>query len=170
MDRIPLAQLVRPGIVVDVAEACAADRDYRVGVADFEAWERRNGKLPRGAIVLLRTGFGRYWPDRVRYMGTAERGDEAAARLHFPGLDPDAVPWLVDQRGISAIGLDTPSIDNGPSILFETHVALFERNVPALENVANLHELPEIGFTVIALPMKVRGGSGGPTRIVAVLD
>jgi kynurenine formamidase len=170
VDRIPLEQLVGPGIVVDVVEPCAVNRDYRIGLADFEAWELRNGKIPDRAIVLLRTGFGRYWPDRALYMGTDERGDQGTTRLHFPGLDPDAVPWLVEKRRISAIGLDTPSIDHGPSTQFEAHVALFEMNVPALENVANLHELPENGFSVIALPMKIRGGSGGPTRIVAVLD
>lgn len=168
VDAIPLARLIGPGIVVDVAAACAADRDHLVGVAEFEAWEAEHGRIPAGAIVLLRTGFGRFWPDRERYMGTAERGEEAVAKLHFPGLDPAAVSWL-GERGIRAIGLDTPSIDHGPSKDFASHVALFERDIPAFENVANLDRLPAAGFTVIALPIKVRGGSGGPLRIVAAL-
>lgn len=167
-DRVPLERLIGPGVVIDVTRACSTNRDYLVGVADFEAWEQAHGALPAGAIVLLRTGFGRYWPDRERYMGTAKRGEAGAAELHFPGLDPDAVPWLAD-RGISAIGLDTPSIDHGPSTHFEAHVALFERNIPAFENVAQLERLPAKGFTVIALPMKIGGGSGGPLRIVAAL-
>ena len=167
-DRIPLSRLVAPGVVIDLRKACSADRDYQVGIADFEAWEADNGPFPIGAIVLLRTGFGQYWPDRERYMGTNRRGEAAVAELHFPGLDPDAVPWLA-RRDIAAIGLDTPSIDHGPSTHFEAHIALFEENIPAFENVANLDRLPLKGFTVIALPMKIAGGSGGPLRIIAAI-
>ena len=168
VDQIPLERLIGPGVLVDVSEASAQDRDYQVGLDDFKAWEKDHGPIPKGAIVLLRTGFGRYWPDRKRYMGTDLRGEAGVAALHFPGLDPDAVPFLAD-RGISAIGLDTPSIDHGPSTHFRAHVALFKRNIPALENVAHLDQVPEKGFTVIALPMKVGEGSGGPLRIVAAL-
>jgi kynurenine formamidase len=85
-------------------------------------------------------------------------------------LHPDAAAWLADERAIGAVGIDTPSIDHGPSTGFESHVRLFERNIPALENVANLDRLPARGFTIVALPIKIRGGSGGPVRIVAFLD
>lgn len=169
VDEIPLERLIGPGVVVDVRAACAADRDYRVRVADLEAWEARNGRIPDGALVLLHTGFGRFWPDRERYLGTARRGPEAALELHFPGLHPDAARWLVTERSIGAVGLDTPSIDHGPSTHFESHVVLFEGQVPALENVARLERLPAKGFDVVALPMKIRGGSGGPVRIVAIV-
>jgi kynurenine formamidase len=169
VDTVPLDRLIGPGVVVDVTDPCATDRDYRVGTADFERWEAEHGPIKARTILLLRTGFGRFWPDRERYMGTDERGEAAVAKLHFPGLDPDAVDWLA-ARQIAAIGLDTPSIDHGPSTHFEAHVSLFEKNIPAFENVANLDRLPATGFTVIALPMKIRGGSGGPLRIVAVLD
>ncbi len=170
VDAIPLDQLIGRGIVVDVSAQCTENRDYRVSVEDFTEWERRHGKIPEGAIVLLRTGFGRYWPDRVPYMGTNERGPDAVAKLRFPGLHPDAAKWIAENRSIKAIGLDTPSIDYGQSTLFESHVILFEKNIPAFENVANLDILPENGFTVIALPMKIKGGSGGPLRIVAVVQ
>ena len=170
VDAIALEHLIGPGIVLDVRKPCEADRDYQVGVDDFLAWERKHGPIPSGAIVLLRTGFGKFWPDRMRYMGTDARGPEAVQDLHFPGLHPDAARWLIDpERGIRAVGLDTPSIDYGPSVDFKTHVTLFERNVPAFENVANLDGLPEAGFTVVALPMKIRGGSGGPLRIIAIV-
>jgi kynurenine formamidase len=138
-------------------------------VADFEAWEKAYGQLPEGVIVLLRTGFGRYWPDRKAYMGTDERGADAVARLSFPGLHPDAARWLVAHRDVHAIGLDTPSIDYGRSSGFESHRILFAENIPAFENVAALEQLPATGFHVIALPMKIRGGSGGPLRIVAIV-
>ncbi len=168
-DQVPLQRLIGPAVVIDVSGACARDRDYLVGVADFEAWEADHGKLPDGVIVLLYTGFGKFWPDRKRYMGTDERGEQAVPKLHFPGLHPDAAKWLVTNRNIDAIGLDTPSIDYGQSKMFESHRILFDRNIPAFENVANLHRLPPRGALVFALPMKIRGGSGGPLRIVALV-
>jgi len=170
VDAIPLEQLMSDGIVIDVTAQCAKDRDYLVSVADFENWERQNGRIPPGAIVFLRTGFAKYYPDRKTYLGTDERGAEAVPKLHFPGLDPAAARWLTQNRSIKAIGLDTASIDRGQSTLFESHRVLFEKNIPALENVANLDQLPVKGFGVIALPMKIKGGSGGPVRIVALLS
>ena len=168
VDRIPLRRLVAPGVVVDVSEAALADRDYLVSVADFERWEANNGPLPDGTIILLRTGYGSHWPDREAYLGTALTGPEAISELHFPGLDPEAAAWLVSERKIAAIGLDTPSIDAGQSTAFGSHVALFEAEIPAFENVANLDQLPAAGFLVVALPMKIAGGSGGPLRIIAM--
>jgi kynurenine formamidase len=102
-------------------------------------------------------------------MGSDERGQQAVSKLHFPGLHPDAAKWIAENRNIKMIGLDTPSIDFGQSTRFESHVTLFEKNIPALENVANLSQLPETGFTIIALPLNIKGGSGGPVRIIAVL-
>ena len=167
VDQIPLEQLMGSGIVIDVTRQCAANRDYQVTVADLQNWERRNGRIPRDVIVFLHTGFGKRYPDRKQYLGTDERGAEAVAKLHFPGLDPAAARWLTQNRSIKAIGLDTASIDYGQSTLFESHRILMEKNIPAFENVANLDQLPVKGFSVIALPMKIKGGSGGPLRIVA---
>lgn len=167
-DQIPVERLVGEACVIDVTAQCAQDRDYEVRVDDLLAFERAHGPIPAGAIVLLHTGFGRFWPDRARYMGTAERGPEAALQLHFPGLSPSAAKELV-ARGIAAVGIDTPSIDHGKSRMFFAHRELYEQNVPAFENVANLHLLPARGAFVVALPMKIRGGSGGPLRIVAQL-
>ncbi|HET6670103.1 MAG TPA: cyclase family protein [Pyrinomonadaceae bacterium] len=168
-DKIPLEQLIGPAVVIDVTRQCERERDYRITIEDFLLWERRQGRLPSGTIVLLRTGFGKHYPDRKRYLGTDERGESAVPKLHFPGLHPDAARWLVTNRSIKAIGLDTASIDFGQSTKFESHRILFDKNIPAFENVANLDKLPLRGFAVIALPMKIRGGSGGPLRIIAVL-
>lgn len=165
-DEIPLERLIAPAVVVDVTAVCASDRDHQVRVAELEAFEAEHGPIAPGTIVLLRTGFGAHWPDAERYLGTAERGAEAALRLSFPGLHPSAARWLV-QREVAAVGIDTASIDHGKSRLFHAHRELFRHDIPAFENVANLHELPATGATVIALPMKIRRGSGGPLRIVA---
>jgi kynurenine formamidase len=170
VDQIPLEQLIGEGVVIDVTRQCESNPDYRVTPADFLTWEKKNGKIEPGSIVLLRTGFGRYYPDRKRYLGTDQRGAAAVAQLHFPGLHPDAARWLTANRSIKAIGLDTASIDYGQSTLFESHRLLFEKNIPAFENVANLDKLPVKGFSVIALPMKIKGGSGGPLRIVAIVN
>lgn len=169
-DEIPLERLIGAAVMIDVSQQSGADRDYQVTVADFESWEQQHGQLPDGTIVLLRTGFSRYWPELETYLGTAVRGAEAVPLLHFPGLHPDAAKWLVENRAIHAIGLDTASIDRGQSAGFESHRILFAANIPAFENVTNLEQLPPTGFHVIALPMKIKGGSGGPLRIVAVIS
>jgi kynurenine formamidase len=168
-EEIPLRRLVGRGVVVDVSEAALADRDYQVSRADFAAHERRHGRIPRRAIVLLRTGYGRFWPDRERYMGTAELGDAAVAKLHFPGLHPDGAEWLVQKRRVRAVGLDTPSIDFGQSKLFESHQVLGAANVPVFENLANLQRLPAENFLFVGLPMKIDKGSGGPLRAMAIV-
>jgi kynurenine formamidase len=170
VDAIPLARLLGPGVVVDVSARCSRNPDCTVSVADLEAFEALHGPLPAAAIVLLRTGYGERWPDRAAYLGSAERGAAAVAKLRFPGLDAAAALWLAEQRGIDAVGIDTASIDPGHSTRFEAHRALAARDVPIFENVARLEQLPATGFRVVALPMKIGGGSGGPLRVIAWLE
>jgi len=167
VDQLPVDQLMGPAVVVDVSAQAAANADYQVGVADFEAWEKEHGQLPKSIIVLLRTGYATRWPDPKTYLGTEQRGAEAVPQLHFPGLHPDAARWLVTQRSIKAIGLDTASIDRGQSSLFESHRILLGENIPAFENVGDMSQLPATGVYIVALPMKIKEGSGGPLRIVA---
>jgi kynurenine formamidase len=168
-ERVPLDRLLARAVVVDVRETCAENPDYAVSVADLERFEAAHGRIPDGAALLLRTGFAARWPDRVRYLGTDERGAGGVAKLHFPGLDPAAARWLVANRELAAVGIDTASIDPGPSKRFETHQILFAAEIPAFENLANLDRLPPTGATLIALPMKIAGGSGGPLRAIAIL-
>lgn len=169
VDQIPLDQLTGAAVVVDVTKQCAGNPDYQISAEDLTAWEKEQGRIPEGAILLLRTGYGKLWPDRKKYLGTDERGAGAVPGLHFPGLAPAAAQWLTQNRSIKAIGLDTPSIDYGQSTLFESHRTLFEKNIPAFENLADLDQLPTKDFYVIALPMKIKGGSGGPLRIIAIV-
>jgi kynurenine formamidase len=170
LDQVPLERLVGAGVRINVAAQCAHDRDYLITIQDFEQWEAAYGRIPDGMIVLLDTGFARFWPSRQDYLGTDLRGPAGVRGLHFPGLHPEAAAWLVRERQIKAVGIDTASIDYGPSTRFETHVALLSHQVPVFENLADLHALPEQGFQVIALPMKIAGGSGGPLRIIALLS
>lgn len=169
VDQIELRRLVGEAVVVDVSAKCAADPDYQISVTDLREWEERHGRHLVDVIVLIRTGWSKRWPDRKSYLGTDIRGPEAVALLHFPGLAPEAAQWLVDHRAPKAVGIDTASIDHGQSTHFETHRTLCEHNVPAFENVANLDELPAEGAVVMALPMKIAGGSGSPLRIAALI-
>ena len=130
-------------------------------------WEGSHGTLADGSMVLIRTGWSDRWTDRTAYLGTDLTGAEAVPELHFPGLAPEAAQWLTDNRSIAAIGIDTPSIDYGQSADFRSHVILYSENIAGFENVTNLDRLPPTGSFVVALPMKIEGGSGGPLRIVA---
>jgi kynurenine formamidase len=169
VEQIPVDRLVGDAVVVDVSAKAAAQPDYQVTGDDLSAWEQANGQIPPESIVLIRTDYSTRWPDAAAYLGTSERGDAAVARLHFPGLHPDAARWLAEQRRVKAVGIDTASIDYGQSTLFETHRALYERNIPGFENLANLNHLPPRGATIVALPMKIKGGSGAPLRAIAIL-
>ena len=166
-EAIPLNRLMGPAAVIDVSAKARENRDYLFTIDDVTAWESQHGRLPDGIILLFHTGFGQYWPDAKAYLGTDGRGPGAVADLHFPGLSPELAQFLVDERNMSAVGLDTPSIDYGQSTDFISHRILFAENIPGFENVANLDALPPTGAFIIALPMKIKGGSGGPLRIVA---
>lgn len=169
VDEVPVEQVMGPAVVVDVSDRALDNPDYRVTTEDFQSWEAENDSIPEEAILIVRTGYEQYYPNREEYMGTADRGEEALQDLHFPGLHPDAAQWLVDNRSIAAIGFDTPSLDDGQSTEFRAHRILFEDDIVGLENLTNLDQLPPTGFHVVALPMKIEGGSGAPTRVVALL-
>jgi kynurenine formamidase len=166
IDQIPVDKLVGPAVVIDVSEAASKNRDYSLTLSDIAAWEAKHGQIPDGSIVLVRTGWEKHWGDKLAYLGTDKPGD--TANLHFPGISKEAAV-LLGQRKVDAIGLDTPSLDHGPSKDFAAHRAFSAANVYGLENVANLDRLPPVGATLIALPMKIKGGTGGPTRILAIL-
>ena len=166
VDQVSLDRLVAPAVVIDVTRAAAADPDYRLSLEDVRAWERQ-GAVPAGAIVLLRTGWSARWPDRKRYYGTDAAGD--ASHLHFPSFGEDAARYLVETRHAGALGVDTASIDYGPSKDFIVHRVVNGAGVPGLENLDHLDALPERGAWVVALPMKIGGGSGAPLRAIAFL-
>ena len=167
LDQIDLGRLMAPAVVIDVAEQAAEDPDYRLTRQDVLDWESQHGQVPADSIVLLRTGWSKRWPDRLAYFGDDTPGD--ASKLHFPSYGEDSVRLLVEERQIGVLGVDTASIDYGPSTDFIVHQVANGANVPGLENVTELERLPATGAYVIALPMNIQGGSGGPVRIVALL-
>lgn len=165
-DEIPVNRMTGESVVIDVSDSALKNPDYQITVEDITRWEQKNGTVPDSAIVLFRTGYGAFYPDAKKYLGTAERGADAVAKLHFPGIHPDAAAWLA-KRAIKAAGLDVASVDYGQSKDFKTHQILYGQNIVGFENVANLDQLPVRGAYIIALPMKIKHGSGGPLRIVA---
>jgi kynurenine formamidase len=166
-DRVPLEQLVAPAVVIDVTAKATADPVYRLTRDDVLAFERRHGRIGRGTIVLLRTGWSTRWPDRQAYFGDATPGD--ASKLRFPSYGVDAAELLVRDRGVAALGADVASIDYGPSTDFAVHRLASAAGVPGFENLTQLDQLPPTGAIVIALPMKIEGGSGGPLRAIALV-
>ena len=161
---IPVDRLVGPGALIDISSRAARDPDATLQPDDVTSWERVHGSLPDKAIVIVRTGWSARWPDWSAYYGSATPMD--VATLHFPGVSPGAARLLVD-RGVAGVGIDTASIDPGNDTGFATHQVLGGANVFNLENLTNLAEVPERGFEVIALPMKIADGTGGPARVVA---
>lgn len=166
LEQIPVRKLAGPAFVIDISRQAAQNRDYTAKPEDVRAFEAAQGRIPAGAIVLFRTGWGRFWPDREKYLGSAEK--ESAENLHFPGIAPETAELLV-ARGVVGVGIDTASTDHGPSKRFVTHQVLSEANVYGLENVANLERLPVKGATLIVAPMKIGSGTGGPARLLAIL-
>ena len=164
---IPVERLVAPAIVIDVSKFASKKRDYRLEPTDIARWEEAHGRIPEHAIVVLRTGWENRWADVKAYLGDDRPGD--ASNLHFPSFGAAAAEFLVKERNIAGLGVDTASIDNGPSKDFMVHRIAAAANVFGLENLTNLGHLPAIGATIIALPMKIAGGSGAPVRVIALL-
>jgi kynurenine formamidase len=167
-DRIPLEQLIAPAVVIDIAAKASADRDYRLTPEDVVSFEKLHGRIAPRTIVLLRTGWSRFWPDVKSYLGDDTPGN--ASKLSFPSYGTEAARLLVEERDVGALGVDTASIDYGRSTDFMVHRTAAARNVPGFENLTNLDQVPTRGAIVIALPMKIEGGSGGPLRAVALFN
>jgi kynurenine formamidase len=163
LDQIPTSHFFGRAIVIDVRQEAGKDPDYRLTTARVQTWEAAHGRISPGSIALLRTGWASRWPDETKY-----RNMDAHGVMHFPGYGVQAAKLLI-ARGVRGLGIDTLSVDYGPSKNFEVHQVDLPANLFNLENVANLDELPESGSFLIAAPIKLEGGSGGPVRIFALL-
>jgi len=167
VDRVPLDRLIAPVVVIDVTAKTKTDADYRLTREDVLAFERANGRIAAGTIVLLRTGWSARWPDKKTYLGDDTPND--ASKLHFPSFGVEAARLLIQERRVAAIGADVASIDYGPSQDFMVHRIAAAADVPGIENLTNLNLIPATGAFLFALPMKIEGGSGGPVRVVALV-
>ena len=171
MDQIPIAEWIGPSAKIDVVKKCAENRDYLLSVEDIVSWEEEYGRIPEGAWVIMYTGIGtKFYPQKKDVLGTEKSGDEALPELNFPGYSPEAVEFLVKNREIIGIAIDTPSIDYGKSKDFLAHRILMAADKLALENIARLDELPATGATLFVIPMLIKDGTGAPARVFAYLE
>lgn len=166
-DRIPLENLIAQVVVIDVSAKAAHDRNYRLSARDVRDFEAEHGAIPSGSVVLMRTDWSDRWPDAKDYLGDDTPGD--ASKLEFPGFGAEATAILAEQRRVALLGIDTASIDYGKSQDFIAHRIGAAQGVANLENLTNLKALPATGAIILALPMKIEGGSGGPVRVVALV-
>jgi kynurenine formamidase len=164
VDQIEPARLFAHGIVIDIAPQSGGNSDYRLTMADVADWEKAHGRIPEGAVVFLSTGWARHWNNYARY-----KNQDVEGKMHFPGYSAEAANFLIDERHIKGLGIDTLSIDYGLSKDFAVHHILNGAGCYGLENVARIDELPPRGFYVVAAPIKIETGSGGPTRVFAIL-
>jgi kynurenine formamidase len=167
VDKVWLRECIGPAAVIDFSARAAKDADATLSVDDIQRYEAAHGRIPDGAIVVARSGWGRFWPDKKRYLGTDKPGD--VANLHFPGFSAEAVEFLLKNRNVAAIAIDTPSMDPGNSKDFPVHRTWLGANKPGFENLANADKLPARGATLFCIPMKIGDGTGAPTRIFALL-
>jgi kynurenine formamidase len=165
VDQIPVSHLTAKAIVLDIRSQARSNPDYMLQVDDIDEWEKQYGSIPKNSMVFLLTGWGQYWPDPAQYLGSPTPKDSHT--LHFPGFSREAVSFLINERAINGIGIDTASIDRGQSQTFQAHQILGKANRFAIENLANLEKLPPRGAVVTALPMKIKGGTGAPVRVIA---
>jgi kynurenine formamidase len=169
--QIPINEWIGPAVKVDVTVKCDKDRDYLLSVDDLKTWEKDNGRIPEGAWILMYTGIGtRFYPDKKMVLGTEKIGQEAIPELSFPGFSAESAEFLVKERDIKGMAIDTPSIDRGKSVDFRVHQVLFAADKLALENIANLDRLPAKGATLYVMPMLIREGTGAPARVFAIWD
>lgn len=168
--QIPLQEWIGPAVKIDVTARTLSNRDYQLTVEDILAWEKKHGRIPPGSWVIMQSGIdGRFYPNRKEVLGTEKTGKAAVAELRFPGFSPEAVSFLVAQRTITGIAIDTPSIDAGSSKDFRVHQVLCGAQKLALENIANLEKIPESGAMLYVIPMYIKDGTGAPARVFAEL-
>lgn len=170
IDQIPLEEWIGPAVKIDVSEKCEKNRDYLLLVDDIQNWEKKNGKIPDNAWVIMYSGIDtKYYPDKKKVLGTDKKGEEALPELSFPGFSPESIEFLVKKRKITGIAIDTPSIDYGKSKDFKAHQILCSADKLALENIANLDKLPPSGATLYVIPMPIKDGTGAPARVFTFL-
>jgi kynurenine formamidase len=163
VDQIPPERLVAPLVILNVTAKAKKSADYQVRVDDVADWEQLHGQVPAGAVVMARTGWDSRWNSARDY-----RNPDAAGTMHFPGFSTEVARFLAEGRNVVGLGIDTLSIDNGPSKNFPVHQYDLSHSIYQLENVANLAQAPDSGATVVVAPAKLEGGSGGPVRILAI--
>jgi len=155
-------QRVVPTVVIDARPQCAASADYQLTQQDVLDWEARNGKIAPGSLVVMFTGWEDKWNDPQAFIGQDAKGN-----LHFPGFAGATSKWLVADRQIAGVGIDTHGVDPGSDTSYATNTEMANTHKIAIECMANLDQLPAKGATLVLAPLQLQNGSGSPMDIVA---
>jgi kynurenine formamidase len=164
IDAYPAAALIHPAVVIDCRAAAGRDPDYLAGVDDLAAWERAHGPLPRGALVLVHTGWGARWNDARAFFNR-----DATGCAHFPGFSPALLERLLVVHAAAGIGIDTHGVDGGRDDRFAINTRVLDQRRIVLENLANLDQLPPRGTTVVIGALRLMGGSGTPAAVLGLI-
>jgi kynurenine formamidase len=164
VDQIPTERLIAPLVVLDVTTNASNRPDYQISVADIARWEQAHNQIPLGSVIMARTGWDARWNSVKEY-----RNADRTGTMHFPGYSPDAAKFLIEGRNALGLGIDTASVDYGPSKDFPVRQFTLSHSVYQLENVANLDHAPATGGMVVVAPTKLESGSDGPVRILALV-
>jgi kynurenine formamidase len=164
VEMIAAKDLVVPLAVIDVAAKAAKNPDYLLAPDDLTDWEKKNGRLPDGCCVAMHSGWAKFATDESKFTGR-----DVSGALHFPGFGPEAAAWLMKERRVTGIAVDTLSLDNGASKDFKVHYSWLPSGRWGLENVANLDQLPANGATLVVGMPKVKDATGGPARLFALV-
>ncbi len=164
LDNYPADAFIAPAVVIDIAARAEEDPDAMVTVDDLLAWESANGEIPEGALVCMYSGWESRWDDVEAFRNADEDGV-----MHFPGFSGEAAQWLLDERNINGIGVDTLSLDIGPSTTFDAHLAILPAGKYGIENLKNLAAIKDRNATLFVGIPRYEAGSGGPCRVLALV-
>jgi kynurenine formamidase len=162
VDEIALTSLLAPLVVLNISERARTDADASVEVEDLLDWERRYGKIPPRAALVMSSG----WATRAYEPGRFVNMDNGGT-MHFPGFSARLIDFAVRERAIAGVGVDTLSIDPGSQATYPAHKRLFSAGKWAVECLANLDRVPQSGASLLVAPVKVKGASGAPARVIA---
>ena len=164
VDEVPVSDLILSAVKIDISDKCSKNPDYVLKIEDVLFWEKYHGKVPEGSFVIVHTGWYRKWGSHSDYLGLDEEG-----KMHFPGFSKEVVVFLMDERKIKGLGIDTHGVDPGMDEKFEASKVLFERGGYHLENLTNLSKLPSKGFYIFIGALPIERGTGSPARVIALV-
>ena len=164
IDQYPAESLIAKAVVIDIRQQVGTNPDYALTLSDVLAWEQPYGQIPQGSVVLLFTGWQSKWSDQKAFINS-----DTAGGLHFPGFSSEATQFLLSQRQIAGVGIDTHGVDSGQDITFATNRLVLEQSRIVLENLTNLDQLPAVGTTLIMGVLRLKGGSGSPATVLALV-
>ena len=164
VEAYPAESLVVRAIAIDIRVQATANPDYALTVADILAWEQQYGLVPAGSMVLLYTGWQAKWSDAIAFFNV-----DAAGVAHFPGFGIDTINFLLSDRQIAGVGIDTHGVDPGWDTTFAINTQVLAQQRLVLENLTNLDQIPPVGTTLVIGILRLQHGSGSPAAVLALV-